>query len=340
MTKVFNKYLMKFLWIVGIIILAFILFTCIQLQTIQLPESMTGSPEVIDSIQQQDPQHFSFILMGDTKSGTATMENLLEITAQETPAFVVILGDFASKATPYAHRFFAMEAQEYASRIPILVIPGNHDVDTDGPFTLTDFESLYGPANKSFRIDGYLFILLNNLDDYNKDGQYIDFLENTIQSQETVPEHIFVFMHIPPAGLNAPIMAGELIQSERFLETVQKYHVDYVFCGDHHGYVKTKFNGVNFIISGGGGANLRGTQGHFHHAVRIAVNGDEIDETVIAVKRKIETLEMLEQNIANYIWAPFMEHPFLSSGILIVIIYFLFIHSHRQKIVTSLKKTP
>jgi predicted MPP superfamily phosphohydrolase len=333
MIKVLKKCFIRIAVFVGAVFLIFTLFTGIRLETTAIPTLMSDSPEVIDRIQRQDPNLFSFIVLGDSKSGTATLESLLEIVEQETPAFIVILGDFASKPTLYAHRFFIMETKEYAEQIPLLVVPGNHDLDIEGPFTLNDFESLYGAAGKSFHIGSNLFIFLNNLNQYNPEGQYIDFMEKTIKSQAVPPSRIFVFMHIPPAGLKNSLLCLTPVQSERFLETARKYHVDYVFCGDHHGYIKTNFNGVNFIISGGGGAHLRGKQGRFHHAVRIAVNSDEISETVIAIKRQPETLEMLEQNIANYIWPFFVNHKLSAAGIMLIIIYLIFIHPCRQKII-------
>ena len=332
MIKRLKKCLERAAIFIGVIFLVFILFTGIRLETAAVPPFMSGSREAMDQIQQQDPNDFSFVVLGDSKCGTATMESILEITGQEKPAFIVFVGDFASKPTMYAHRFFIMETKEYAEQIPLLLVPGNHDVDIEGPFTIDDFESLYGAAQKSFCIGNNLFIFLNDLNQYNSESQYIDFLEKTIKSRTVPPSRIFVFMHIPPAGLKVPLLCQTPVGSERFLETARKYHIDYVFCGDHHGYAKTNLDGVNFIITGGGGNKLRGKQGRFHHAVRIAVNSDQISETVIAVKRQVETMELLEQNIANYIW-PFITNNKLSAGaIALVLICLCFMRNSRQKI--------
>ena len=196
---------------------------------------------------------------------------------------------------------------------------------------------MYGAAQKSFRIGNNLFIFLNNVNQYNSEGQYIDFLEKTIKSQVVPPSRIFVFMHIPPAGLKAPLLCQTPFQSERFLDTARKYHIDYVFCGDHHGYVKTKLDGVNFIITGGGGDDLRGKQGRFHHAVRIAINSNDISETVIAVKRQVEAIEMLEQNIANYIWPFVVNHRLSATGIALIAIYLFFVRNNKRKIFAFFK---
>jgi len=332
MIKILKKCFIRIVLFVVVIFLVFTLFTGILLETAAVPTFMSGGREAMDRIQQQDPNDFSFIVLGDSKCGTATMESFLEIIEQENPAFIVFLGDFASKPTIYAHRFFITETKEYAASFPLLVVPGNHDVDIEGPFTINDFESLYGAAQKSFCIGNNLFIFLNNVNQYNSEGQYIDFLEKTIKSRVVPPSRIFVFMHIPPAGLKAPLLCQAPVDSERFLDTARKYHIDYVFCGDHHGYIKTKLDDVNFIISGGGGDDLRGKQGRFHHAVRIAIDSNEISETVIAVKRQVEAIEMLEQNIANYIWPFVVNNKLTAAGIALVLIYPCFIHNNRRKI--------
>jgi Icc-related predicted phosphoesterase len=337
MIKILKKYFMKIMILGGVIFLIFTLLTGIQLETAAIPTLMSGNREVIDRIEQQDPNHFTFLVTADSKNGTATLESLLGIIEQEDPAFVVIVGDFASKPTLYAHRFFVMETSEYAIHVPLLVVPGNHDVGIDSPFTLNDYESLYGAPQKSFHIGNNLFILLNDVSSYNLEGQYIDFLEETIKSQAVPPSHIFVFMHVPPAGLNISLDCSTAVQSERFLDTVRKYHVDYVFCGHHHGYAKTNLDGVNFIIAGGGGQDLCKGQGRFHHAIRVTVNSNEISEAVIIIKRQMETVEFLEQQVATHIWPFFVNHRLSTAGIAIIAIYLFFVRNNKQKIFSFFK---
>jgi Icc protein len=323
-----------------IVFLIFILITGFRLETATVPKLMSGGPEAMDCIQKQDPNNFSFMVLGDTKCGTATAESILEIIKDEAPAFIVFLGDFSSKPTPYAHRFFIMETKEFAQKFPLLVVPGNHDVDVEGPFTINDFESLYGPAGKSFTLGNNLFVLLNNVEQYNSQGQYIDFLEKTIQSQAVPPARIFVFMHIPPAGLKIPVLSQTPVQSQRFLDTARKYHVNYVFCGDHHGYLKTNLDGVNFVISGGGGDKLRGKLGRFHHAVRIAVASNEISETVILVKKQLETFELLEQNTANYFWPFFVHYKVPVAAMTLIAMSLFFVRHKKQKNSAFFKTNP
>ena len=249
-----------------------------------------------------DPNEFAFAVVGDTKGGTATFEAMLDIIQQDKPAFVVILGDFVGHTKLISHKLFAMEMVEHVQDFPVLIIPGNHDISTEGPFRLKDFENIYGPAQFSFTVGKSLFVFLNVIAPYGQTGQYLEFLEDTISSQKEKMERIFVFMHIPPSGLNSSLLCNRLPESEKFLQLTRKHHIDYVFSGDHHGYVKTQRDGTTFIVTGGGGARLRGKHGKFHHLVRVLVKNGMITETVIVAGRQLETSELIERNAVFYIW--------------------------------------
>jgi len=280
-----------------------VVVTGMRVHVAGFPESLGNSSDNIGHIKSAtDPNEFTFIVVGDVKGGIATFEAMLEIIQADKPAFGVILGDFVGHTKLISHKLFAMEMAEHARNFPMLIIPGNHDISTEGPFRLEDFENTYGPAQFSFTIGKSLFVFLNVISPYGQTGQYLEFLEQAITGRTEKMERIFVFMHIPPSGLNSSLMCNELPESEKFLQLTKKYHIDYVFAGDHHGYVKTKRDGTTFIVTGGGGARLRGKHGKFHHLMRMSVKNGMIDEAVIATKRQLETSELMERNIVVYIW--------------------------------------
>jgi predicted MPP superfamily phosphohydrolase len=280
-----------------------------------------------------DANDFTFIVTGDVKGGTATFEWLLNFSQLDKPAFIVVLGDFVSNPDLIRHKLFAVEMAEYAQHLPMFLVPGNHDINPDSAFRLKDFEAVWGPAQFQFTIGKNLFIFLNNAPPYNKTVKYLKFLEEVLLEQAEKAEKIFVFMHVPPSGLDSSLMCNGLAGSEKFFELAKKYNIDYVFAGDHHGYVKTERDGTTFIVTGGGGARLRGSHGRFHHVIRIEVKNGTVTETVFAGKKQLETLELIEHNMVVYLW-PVITQNFVSISITVLLfgaIIWLMIFSVRRR---------
>ena len=175
----------------------------------------------------------------------------------------------------------------------------------DGPFRIADFRRRYGAAQFHFCIGKNLFIFLDNVFSTGGKEGYLDYLEKVLHNQAKGKRKIFVFMHIPPDGLNASILSRGLAGSARFMQLARDYGIDYVFSGDHHGYVKTVRDGTTYIVTGGGGARLRGDHGGFHHIVRMVVHDGSVEESVVAAPARLETWELLARNLAIYCW-PFL----------------------------------
>ena len=125
----------------------------LRIYVTQFPRFLGNAPENIAYIKTTtDPNEFTFIVVGDVKSGTATFEAMLDVIHQDKPAFAVILGDFVDHTELISHKLFALEIEEYAHDFPIFIIPGNHDISEEGQFRLKDFQNTYGPAQFCFTI--------------------------------------------------------------------------------------------------------------------------------------------------------------------------------------------
>lgn len=305
-----------------------------RVNSADFPEFLGNDPANIAHIKSTtDPNEFTFIVVGDIKCGTATFEAMLDVIRQDKPAFIVVLGDFVEHSEFASHKLFALEMAEYSNKFPMLLVPGNHDISENGPFFLENFEDVYGPSHFNFTIGKNLFVFLNDISPYNQTGQYLTFLEQVISNQTEKTENIFVFMHVPPSGLNSSLMCNGLPGSEKFMRLASKYHINYVFAGDHHGYVKTEKDGTTFVVTGGGGARLRGEHGRFHHIVRMSVKDSKITETVVVAKKQLETFELLERNIIVYIW-PLITRNYASiiaTFVIFVLSLWLLIFSFRRR---------
>jgi len=315
-----------------------------MIHSASFPPLLGNHDNVISKIQTDtNPDDFTFIALGDIKGGMATFEALMDIAKEDHPDFGVILGDFVSQPELSSHKLFALEIDEEHIPFPLLLVPGNHDLCPDGPFTLDDFKNTWGPDQFNFALGPNLFIFLNNAEPYDADLHYLQYFEQILSQKASGYRDIFVFMHEPPVGLNDWILSRNLHGSQKFMQLAQKYNIRYVFTGDHHGYVKTEKDGTTYIVTGGGGARLRGSHGHFFHLTRMAVHDGKITETVISVGKHLETFELMERNIATYLFPLLTQNYFVLGGtiLLVFLIFFsLVFSSNRLKHLRRLSSEP
>ena len=118
------------------------------------------------------------------------------------------------------------------------------------------YESLYGARSFDFVFNDCLFAILG-VDPRNPAG-YLDELRNTLNQRGNNKKHIFVFVHYPPKGLAEYIEASLPIEKQ-FFSLLDGYRDVTCFFGDFHGYWRGRRNGVNLIVTGGGG-RLKGSR--------------------------------------------------------------------------------
>jgi predicted MPP superfamily phosphohydrolase len=319
------------LWVAVVLVITAGLLAGLRVSMTARPERMGNFESDIAQVRNKvDSNKFTFWVAGDIKGGTATFEGMLDAVSGERPAFLVILGDFVTLPTVMNHKFFALEMSEYCKQTQVFVVPGNHDISPER-FSIEDFWETYGADHYHFTIGHNLFIFLNDLIGYNDNGEYLAYLEKVLAEYEGKGYRSFVFTHIPPGGVVPNIMCSTPPDNDRFLELIRRYKVDYVFAGDHHGYAKNKVSDTTFIVSGGGGARLRGEMGRFFHITRMDVEGDDVTETVIAGKKKLETVELLEYNIAVHIWPMAAAHP-VWTIIILAVVGGLVVNGARKKV--------
>ena len=274
-----------------------------------LPEQLGNTPEKLARLADQvNPDDIAFAAMGDVKQGTATFAYLLDLAAQDNVDFAVILGDFVSDPEPLRHRLFIEQIRQIAPPFPIILVPGNHDVHEDFSFTADDFSESYGQAQFDFVIGRCQFIVLNNVEPYDDTGEYLTFLEQAVTEKADAVDQIFVFMHVPPKQVNEQIKTRPMAGAERFVELCKSLEIDYVFTGDHHGYVKTVLGPTTYIVTGGGGDRLRGDHGQFHHVSRIHIDTDGIIDSLIAANKQPEWPQRIERNLILHVF-PLMIAP-------------------------------
>ena len=258
-------------------------------------------------------QQFSFAVVGDTK-GLGTFEAIREDLSTEPLSFMVLLGDCVRAGTPGYHSYLRAEWTE-GSRVsfPIFYVVGNHDVD-EQKFPISEFENNYGPTNFSFEYQDCLFIVLRVIGRADLMDESCRFLESQLSNRDKY-RLVFVFMHSPQFML--PHSLGEAkYHPEDVLNLLDRYRVDYVIAGDYHGYARVKRKNTVYLVSGGGGAHLKGAKyGAFHHAMVIAVGQNSVSERILFADRNEHIEDALERYALGELY-PWLKDNYVLAIIL------------------------
>ncbi len=291
---------------------------------------------------------FSFLVIGDTHN-SRTGETLLKLGLENSkPSFIIILGDVVNRPGLWDHRFFIWQmAVKVKPTVPIFLVPGNHDIDYTGTkikggewrVTPEVYVSLYGARNFSFVFNDCLFILcaVESI----KEPSYLVYLQETLSKKAEGKRHIFVFIHHPPKGAG---MAGSffLPNENEFFSLLESYRVTSCYFGDYHSYWRTQRQGVNLVISGGGGGRLKKSQplwGKFHHILKVGVDRSIISENLIVLDKRAGFGHSLEKGVFLYlvpsvqrsVWVlPILAILLLSWGICSVVLFFCALKRPKQ----------
>ncbi|MDA1076659.1 MAG: metallophosphoesterase [Proteobacteria bacterium] len=228
---------------------------------------------------------FHFVVLGDSQFDDPTVFNRqVDDAARLRPAFVIQVGDMIDGYSDDLNhireewnRFHGQIAP--LKQIPFMPVPGNHD--------------LYGATRKADQalIDAYtdtwgaklyyhfvyansLFLVLNT-DGLNAESRIDDVQIRWLTQQlaDNQSEHIFVFMHRPPASL---------ANADGLHELLKRYPVRYVFYGHHHHYHFSERDGIKYVMTNASGDTGAAYDevGGFDHLIQVAVRDSEV---VIAV---------------------------------------------------------
>jgi len=268
-----------------VLVLAFEAYTIVAVRTEAgkpLPPTF-GNFDRVRALLQSDPRRseFSFAVLGDAHS-YSPFERICEQLRDEPLSFLVLLGDIVARPTPGYHDFLRAElASEVALPFPVFYALGNHDVDPT-TFPLRRFEETYGPTNFSFEYQGCLFIVLRVLPPPESTRESLSFLESVLSARRADCRKVFVFMHCPL--MSSEPVTTPLPDAREFTALFDRFKVDYVISGHHHGHARVKVRDTVYLVSGGGGADLDPAgSGMFHHAVVITIRPDMVSEKILFV---------------------------------------------------------
>ncbi|HEX3764395.1 MAG TPA: metallophosphoesterase [Kofleriaceae bacterium] len=205
---------------------------------------------------------FSFIVVGDTRSGVDAHRRVIERIAQEVPDFVLGTGDMVDDGyrQDQWQQFFDIESPMLRDNVYFPAI-GNHDRQGRGR-TADSYRAYFSvPDNGDARFYGFSyaaarFLVLDSNEYSFALSDQTAWLERELIAarQDPTVRHVFVVMHHPPFSIS--LHGGSRDLRERWTPLFEKYQVSAVFSGHDHVYERAEHNGIHYFVSGGGGAPL------------------------------------------------------------------------------------
>ena len=214
---------------------------------------------------------FRFIVMGDSRSNNDLWENINKHIAMLNPQpdFIINTGDIVARG-------FVKEFREYFipplldSNVPYFVAIGNHDLGFNKK--AIEYRYLFGDNSLNYYFDyhNYRFIFVDNVSRVHPLEETVVWLEKVL-SETPKNFNIIVSLHEPFGNIERwSYHAMDKQHSKMFTDLMSKYKVKHVFCGHIHAYSTATFNGVDYTVTGGGGAGLYkryGPKGNVHHYI-------------------------------------------------------------------------
>jgi predicted MPP superfamily phosphohydrolase len=235
---------------------------------------------VAEKLKKLTGDRFVFIAMGDTESGLffnepSTLKIIKNINREgrfEKVAIdcVFVSGDDTFRGTRSHYKAYVKLIS--LLKFAVISVVGNHDFDNGGK---KYFQMYLGAPELAFGSRNSYFIVLNNEEGDLSEAQFA-WLERELRNGMNYA-HRFVFMHKPP--FNPYQQSWYRIETtpwpSRFMRLCEDYKVDIVFSGHEHMFKEGYFNGVRYIVTGGGGMlpTIPSWEGGYLHYVCVSVNG-------------------------------------------------------------------
>ena len=187
-------------------------------------------------------------------------------------------GDLVNRGTETQWQEFEQAMEDFA--LPFYPVAGNHD-GLNGQLEGYLAYSGAPAAHYSFDQGDVHFTMADSHNGGISAGELAWLREDLSASTQQVK---MVFLHHPPFDPDGTdhIMA---YGNEEFMSLMVEQEVDYVFAGHIHAYSREERDGVTYVITGGAGAPLYGSDHPlaFHHYLRVAVQDGNVAVEVVEI---------------------------------------------------------
>lgn len=235
----------------------------------------------------------SFAIIGDTRSNPDVFQqhvwNMSNLESH--PSFLFHTGDVVSdNEMDFEWKIFHSIISPFIYNVRFYPAVGNHDVGSnEGAREKYKLEmGIDGELYYSLDDHSILFIILSTEEPgyiNQVGGDQLSWLAETLAN--AITNRIVVFMHRPlfPQGH----FKGEgLSNADTIHQILANYGVDIVFTGHEHQFFIDKFDGITYVVTGGGGAPLHHENGgDFYHFILACPTENKLTLYIITLDGKI-----------------------------------------------------
>lgn len=199
------------------------------------------------------------VIIGDSQHRMAVHQKLIDAIIKENPIAVFSLGDQVEDGNSLEDWKVFNETtaslRAIARYYPAL---GNHE--RNSPLYYKNFGFPEDKRWYAVQENKILFIVLDSNDPLalSENSPQYRWLKDVLATQGPQNEHIVVLFHHPLFTTSASHDEDEKHWRTTALPLFEKYHVDLVVSGHCHNYERSLYQGIYYIVSGGGGSSLFG----------------------------------------------------------------------------------
>jgi hypothetical protein len=227
---------------------------------------------------------FTFDVFGDNKNSASTFKELIGDVNRDGSSFAIDVGDLVFDGKMDKFAFFMDQARTFTK--PLLAAIGNHETYANGR---GNYLKIFGGFYYSFTVGRNYFIVLDDADEKNLDDWQMVWLKGELARAQAYRNR-FVFMHVPLYDDRESKSSEKGLKDKGFARRLNDLFdssgVTMVFASHIHEYDKGTWGKTPFIITGGAGAELLGsdTSRYFYHYVRVQVSDSGVSYKVVHLK--------------------------------------------------------
>ncbi|MCX5668926.1 MAG: metallophosphoesterase [Candidatus Omnitrophica bacterium] len=195
------------------------------------------------------------IIYGDSQNNFEVQRRLVQTIQSFNPAIVFRVGDIVDNGKdPECWKTFndihgpLLKTTEY---FPVL---GNHE--NDSPLYFKNFRFLHNQRWYSINRLGIHFVILDSNSRLDLESEQYKWLESDLAAVGDLIQFVIVIFHHPLFDVSEGHRSDEKKLKFILLPLFEQYGVSAVFSGHSHDYQQFEYNGMFFIVTGGGGASL------------------------------------------------------------------------------------
>ncbi len=226
------------------------------------------------------PNQFEFAVVGNINNSVGIFEKRIIPTLNQSGVdFLISAGNAVSGGGEDKYR--ALKGTLDHLQIPYLLTFGEHEHEDFGSFR---FYEHYGPYFYNFKLGNSQFIFLDSTGKTPWRWQ-IEWLKGLLHDTTSGP--IFLFMGHPIHPVEHELLfdrEDEYLQDPAFrdvlLDLIHKNEITAVFSANLPLYSHQTFQNTQFITTGGAGGLVLNNEISFHHYVKVAVSGADVEITL------------------------------------------------------------